>query len=297
MSAATAAIKDLTPQPAKKSLVVKFADKYGVDADKMLNTLKATAFQQKGRAITNEQMMALLIVADQYNLNPFTREIYAFPDKQNGIVPVVGVDGWSRIINGYQDCDGVEFRRSDNMVEMDGAKPCPEWMEVVIHRKDRSHPTVVREYLDEVYRDPFRRDGNVIKGPWQTHTKRMLRHKTLIQGARIAFGFVGIFDEDEAERIVEGEIIEQDEFQSEQTASVNDLILNGGQNGESQAIDGTDGEEPVTFTKIDLIAKINDANKEDDLSLVEDLSRSLSDEDKAQVIRKLAEKRVAWETA
>ncbi len=36
-------------------------------------------------------MAALMIVADQYGLNPFTREIFAFPDKQNGIVPVVGV--------------------------------------------------------------------------------------------------------------------------------------------------------------------------------------------------------------
>ncbi|WP_032251724.1 recombinase RecT, partial [Escherichia coli] len=44
------------------------------------------------------QFIALLIVANQYGLNPWTKEIYAFPDKQNGIVPVVGVDGWSRII-------------------------------------------------------------------------------------------------------------------------------------------------------------------------------------------------------
>jgi hypothetical protein len=31
----------------------------------------------------------------------------------------------------------------------------------------------------------------------------MLRHKAMIQCARLAFGFVGIFDEDEAERIRE----------------------------------------------------------------------------------------------
>ena len=42
--------------------------------------------------------MALLIVADQYGLNPFTREIFAFDDKRAGIVPVVSVDGWSRIL-------------------------------------------------------------------------------------------------------------------------------------------------------------------------------------------------------
>ncbi|ENC7540331.1 phage recombination protein Bet, partial [Salmonella enterica subsp. enterica serovar Brandenburg] len=32
---------------------------------------------------------------------------------------------------------------------------------------------------------------------------RMLRHKAMIQCARLAFGFAGIYDKDEAERIVE----------------------------------------------------------------------------------------------
>ena len=31
----------------------------------------------------------------------------------------------------------------------------------------------------------------------------MLRHKAMIQAARLAFGFTGIYDQDEAERIVE----------------------------------------------------------------------------------------------
>lgn len=110
-------------QTEKKSLVVKFADRYAVDSSKMLDTLKSTAFKQRdGSAPSNEQMMALLVVADQYKLNPFTREIYAFPDKQNGIVPVVGVDGWSRIINSHPQFDGMEFRYSDETTTPPGAK-------------------------------------------------------------------------------------------------------------------------------------------------------------------------------
>lgn len=186
------------------SLVTKFATRFGVDADKLLGTLKATAFKQsEGKTVSNEQMMALLIVADQYGLNPFTKEIFAFDDKFKGIVPVVSVDGWARIINEHPQCDGVEFRYSDKLVTMPGAKPCPEWCESVFTRKDRSQPIVVREYLDEVYIGPR---GNPPKpGPWQTHTKRFLRHKTYIQGGRIAFGFGGIHDEDEAYRIIEGQ--------------------------------------------------------------------------------------------
>jgi phage recombination protein Bet len=66
------------------------------NAQELVTVLKATAF--KGQ-VSDAQMAALLIVAQQYGLNPWTKEIYAFPDKNNGIVPVVGVDGWSRIIN------------------------------------------------------------------------------------------------------------------------------------------------------------------------------------------------------
>ena len=193
----------------RKSLVTKFAERFGVEPGRMLATLKATAFKQRGDTeITNEQMMALLVVADQYGLNPWTKEIFAFEDK-GSIIPVVSVDGWSRIINSHSALDGIEFRYSDQSVTMQDAKPCPEWCEVVIRRKDRSQPIVVREYLDEVYRPPFQKRGSDYKvtGPWQTHTKRFLRHKTLIQGARVAFGFAGIYDEDEGHRIIESQAV------------------------------------------------------------------------------------------
>lgn len=178
----------------KQTLVAKFAAKYSIEADKLLNTLKATAFRQSGNQdISNEQMAALLIVADQYGLNPFTKEIYAFPDK-GGIVPVVGVDGWSRIINEHPQSDGFEFVESEETTTFDG-KTVPVWMEVHIYRKDRARPIKVRERFAEVVRSSMQ--------PWKSHPSRMMRHKTLIQGARLAYGFAGIYDEDEAQRIVE----------------------------------------------------------------------------------------------
>ena len=178
-------------------IVKKLSNKFEVEPAKFLDTLKSTAFKQKeGKKISDEQMMALMVVSDQYGLNPFTKEIYAFPDK-GGIIPVVGVDGWSRIINQHPKFNGMSFSASDNIITIKGAKPCPEWMECSIYIKDRDHPVSIREYLDEVYRP--------IGGPWQTHTKRMLRHKTLIQCARVALGFAGIYDPDEAERIREAQ--------------------------------------------------------------------------------------------
>ncbi len=197
----------------KPRLIQRFAERFSVDPSKLFDTLKATAFKQRdGSAPTNEQMMSLLVVADQYGLNPFTKEIFAFPDKQAGIIPVVGVDGWSRIINQHDQFDGMEFNASQGIISLDGAKECPEWMECIIYRGDRSHPVKITEYLDEVYRPPFEGKGKNgpyrVEGPWQTHTKRMLRHKSMIQCARIAFGFVGIFDQDEAERIIEGQAMQ-----------------------------------------------------------------------------------------
>lgn len=188
------------PAP-NQSLVAKFAGRYNIDPNKLLATLKATAFRQRNnREISDEQMAALLIVADQYKLNPFTKEIFAYEDK-GAIVPVVSVDGWARIINEHPAFNGLEFRYSEEMDTPSAGKACPVWCEILIYRKDRDRPTIVREYLDETYQGP--RGENKINGPWQSHTKRMLRHKVLIQGARIAFGFAGIYDEDEADRIVE----------------------------------------------------------------------------------------------
>lgn len=206
-------------RPAAVSLLAKIAARYSVDPNKLMATLKATAFKQQKRdapPISDEQMMALLIVADQYKLNPFTKEIYAYPDKQNGIVPVVSVDGWTRIVNEHEQFDGVEF-------EYGPAVPAKtltgqtlaahEWVTAKIYRKDRSHPICLTEYLDEVYRPPFEVKGEkgpyTVNGPWQSHTKRLHRHKAWIQCARLAFGFAGIYDDDEAQRIVERNITDQ----------------------------------------------------------------------------------------
>lgn len=151
------------------------------DGTGLIETLKATAF--KGQ-VSDAQMTALMVVANQYALNPWTKEIYAFPDKNNGIVPVVGVDGWSRIINSHPQFDGIEFEQDEQSCTC------------IIFRKDRNRPIKVTEWMAECKR------GTV---PWQSHPKRMLRHKAMIQCARLAFGYGGIYDQDEAERIVEGQ--------------------------------------------------------------------------------------------
>jgi phage recombination protein Bet len=167
----------------KVSLLATFAQKYGLEANNMMRTLRQTVFRpnKEGREPTNEQVAAFLIVANHHSLNPFTKEIHGWLDKWGGIVAVVGVDGWIKKINEHPQFDGMTFEQDE------------EKCTCTMYRKDRKHPTVHTEYLIECKRPT---------DPWQSHPKRMLTWKTLIQTARMAFGFAGIYDPDEAERVI-----------------------------------------------------------------------------------------------
>lgn len=176
-------------ETARKSLLVTMADKYGMETNKFMTTLKATIFPSD-REATNEQVAAFLVVAREYKLNPFIREIYAFPTKGGGITPIVPIDGWTHIINDHAQFDGMKL--VDTFDEKGGIHS----VTCIMFRKDRDKPTEVTEYYDECVRPT---------DPWKRWPKRMLRHKAVIQCARYAFGFAGIYDPDEGERIKESE--------------------------------------------------------------------------------------------
>ena len=152
-----------------------------VDLGSLYQTLKTTVFKDTK---DDNEFAALMVVANQYGLNPFTKEIYAFA-KGGKVTPIVSVDGWARLVNDNPNCDGIQFEQDNE------SATCK------IYRKDRAHPTVVTEYLAEC---------KMNTDPWKKYPKRMLRHKAFIQCARMAFGFSGIYDEDEAQRINNGNI-------------------------------------------------------------------------------------------
>jgi phage recombination protein Bet len=162
----------------KQSALAVMAGKFNVEPAKLLDTLKSTVFKNA----TNEELLALVVVSNEYGLNPLTKEIYAFPAKGGGIVPVVSIDGWIRMMNDHPQFDGIDYQFEHD--EQGRLIACT----AIIYRKDRSHPTRVTEYLAECRRNTE---------PWKME-RRMLRHKATIQGARVAFGFSGITDEDEA---------------------------------------------------------------------------------------------------
>lgn len=167
--------KELMPQ--KQSALSVMASRFNVEPSKLLDTLRATLMPKA----SNEELLAFVVTANQYGLNPFTREIYAFPGRNGGIQPVVSVDGWIRMMNNHVSFDGIQFTTEDK----DGK---PFSVTATIHLKDRTHPVEVTEYFSECSRN---------SEPWKVNPRRMLRHKALIQCARVAFGFSGISDEEE----------------------------------------------------------------------------------------------------
>lgn len=165
------------------------ASRLSLSQPRLMEVLKATAFRG---CKDDNQLAALIIVANQYELNPLTKEIYAFPGRDGEIVPIVSIDGWLRIINTHPQFDGM-----DEEFAPDGS-----WCKVTIYRKDRSRPTVHTEFLEECRRNTE---------PWKQHTRRMLKWKAIIQGGRIAFGYSGIYDEDEGRDVAMRDVTPQKE--------------------------------------------------------------------------------------
>ena len=164
----------------RPTAIQAMASRLNLSPAKLQETLRQTVFRDANDA----EFAALVVVANEYRLNPLTKEIFAFKAKGGGIVPYVSVDGWIRIINEHPQFDGVEF---NDIIDPSGKL---EAIECVIWRKDRSRPNKVTEYLDECYRKTE---------PWDKSPKRFLRHRSLMQCGRVAFGFSGISDESEYE--------------------------------------------------------------------------------------------------
>jgi phage recombination protein Bet len=169
----------------RKSVLLDMANRFGMEPGAFEATLRATVVPKNA---SNEQFAAFLLVAKKYQLDPVTKQIYAFPTQGGGIQPIVSIDGWMYLINSHPQFDGMEF---EDQLDANGnivAITCR------MFRKDRGHPVSVTEYMSECAR---------ATSTWKQWPARMLRHKAAIQASRYAFGFSGIMEPDEAERMVD----------------------------------------------------------------------------------------------
>lgn len=179
--------QDKIQEGLRTSIIPVMAKDYGLEPTVLELTLQSL-MPEKG---TWELFTQFLFMAKHYKLNPITREIFPLIVKGR-MVCVVSVDGWSNLINQHPMADGIIFH---DIVDAKGELTA---ITCSIYRKDRKHPIEVTEYMKEC------RQTHEKGTPWDKWPNRMLRHKALIQCARYAFGFAGIYDTDEAERIERG---------------------------------------------------------------------------------------------
>lgn len=184
-------------QPVR-SVLIDMATRFGMEPAAFEATVRATCMKpdyKTGRVPSREEFAAFLLVAKEYKLNPLTKEIYAFTAKGGGVVPIVSIDGWVNLVNSHGACDGFDFEMEHDAKGNLVSCTCR------MYRKDRSRPVVVTEYLSECIRNTE---------PWAMK-HRMLRHKAMVQAARYAFGFSGVYDEDEGAKIAEASDVAREE--------------------------------------------------------------------------------------
>ena len=120
-----------------------------------------------------KSILHLLRTARKYGLDLLQEEVMLTQYKDSWHVSI-SFDGWIKLLHQHPNFSGVTFTTSP-----ESENQSQTWMECTIYRSDHLTPTTIREYLSEV-----QMEGEV----WKKMPKRMLRHRTLQQCARLALG-------------------------------------------------------------------------------------------------------------
>lgn len=162
------------------------AQRLQVSPSGLKDTLMQTVFSA---CRSDAEFIALTIVANTYDLNPLTKEIYAFPKKGGGIQPMISYDGWIKIMNSHPQTDGFEFNHTLN------EKGDAIAVEGVFYRKDRSRPIKKMVYLKE-----FKRNTE----PWNNSPNHMLDVRCLCHTVRIALGINAGVEGESEDVVIDG---------------------------------------------------------------------------------------------
>lgn len=122
----------------------------------------------------NELLRTILLTCQRLGLNPLMGHIAWEVTSKGDWEIYIPIDGWIALIHREPKFQGITFDQSSQT-----ENGIPIWMECRIYRSDLTHPITVREYFSELKTDhPM----------WIQMPRRMLRHKTLQQCVRLAFG-------------------------------------------------------------------------------------------------------------
>lgn len=156
---------------SQNNLVEGLAEKYGIDKQAFIDTVKATVF----KGATNAQLYTFFAVCREHNFNPFTKMVWAYPDKSGGVQTMISYSGWIQLANNHPQFDGEETTFViDNQTQKPISATCIVW------RKDRTHPTIVTVYFTEWYKGS--------NPNWVDRPIHMLGIRAYIQAVRKAFG-------------------------------------------------------------------------------------------------------------
>jgi hypothetical protein len=138
------------PLPSVQSIVDRSVQRSGLSYDSFVRLIIQSALNRLS-IWTQADLDRLLLLAERLGLDPLNNEIYATEishdsGKKARIVFVVGVDGWSKIINSHPQFDGMKFVES-----APGDNELPLYFECTMFRKDRKVATSVREYMYEAH--------------------------------------------------------------------------------------------------------------------------------------------------
>jgi hypothetical protein len=121
-----------------------------------------------------ELLKDILHTAKHFQLHPFMGHIDWELSPEGDWEIYIPVDGWITMILREPTFQGITFNQSDETENGISA-----WMECTIYRSNMMHPITVREYFCEL------KTNHPV---WQHMPRRMMRHKTVQQCARFAFG-------------------------------------------------------------------------------------------------------------
>lgn len=196
---ATEQTNQTNPQTQQAALVktpandvaTRLAAHYGVSRDELWNTIANTCIKDATK-VTQEQFIAFLMIADRSGLNPMLGELYAFPSKTGGIVPVIGVNGLRQIAARSPDYCGLRWEFSDEEITI-GSTTCCKWICCVIKRRNAAGQ--VDEYPGYAFFvEKYRSESE----PWRKQPRQMLMNKAQIQAIKNAFESAsGIYDFEE----------------------------------------------------------------------------------------------------
>lgn len=154
-------------EPTLDPLVTEVANTLGITSQELSHWAK--------EAVAPEEVLKVILrTALRFKLNPLVGQIDWELNLDGSYEVYIPIDGWIAMIHREPSFKGLSFSQATE-TELG----IPLWMECSIYRADLIQPITVREYYAELKTDhPM----------WTQMPRRMLRHKTLQQCARLAFG-------------------------------------------------------------------------------------------------------------